>query len=404
MQQSPAKIGLGRARLEQGSTRRDEYGRPYMGGDFVNKEGRGVDDGRGPRAGLKDTRKVTMQDMNTASPLQLFLRNAQAKLALNDKYAQRVIIQDDKSQLTFRTVAEFTADETERMHLAPTMKLNQIEALQRSITLTNQSLEEEIKMLKLKAAAALAEENKRIAIENNKVQIARAQGAAAVLAPRLPRARGAAGGGGVTPEGGARDEESVDDDKEPAEITELIVAEREAKQLLLDSNIDNLKSKAACKIEELRKKYNFGGYADFAAYLAEWYRETVEQLYALMLGWVDYDTIQALTQKYCMHGASNATNFIVLIGVWHDRATRKDVAHVAQLWAQQRFLTPMVGHYTVDGFLSQVELIKSAAAAYPMNEHQQWICHHWLLLQRTTATYSLLQRWGAMAIADITDQ
>jgi hypothetical protein len=56
-------------------------------------------------------------------------------------------------------------------------------------------------------------------------------------------------------------------------------------------------------VEELRGKSTLGGYADFTAYLAEWYRETVEQLYALMLGWVEYDAIQALTQKYCMHGA-----------------------------------------------------------------------------------------------------
>jgi hypothetical protein len=110
MQQTMPKYGNGRARFEQGSMRRDEYGRPEMGGDIVIKEGRGVTDARSPRAYLKEARKIGMQDMHTAPPLQHFFRNAQSKLALSgDKYAQRVIIQDDKSQLT---IAEFTSDET----------------------------------------------------------------------------------------------------------------------------------------------------------------------------------------------------------------------------------------------------------------------------------------------------
>jgi hypothetical protein len=39
-----------------------------------------------------------------------------------------------------------------------------------------------------------------------------------------------------------------------------------------------------------------------------------------------------------------------------------------------------------------------------MDDNQKWICPHWLVLQRTPATYSMLQKWGAMPISSITDQ
>ena len=181
-------------------------------------------------------------------------------------------------------------------------------------------------------------------------------------------------------------------------------AERALKELHLAAIIDNAKVKAEVKIAELRGKSDLGGYSDYSAYLAEWYRKTAEHLYALMLGVVNYETMQALTLKHCMHGASTSENFIILIGVWTSRANRSDVHHVALLWSKANFLTPVRGKFTVDGFLSNVEIIKSAAAAFPLDENQKWVCLHWLVLERTPATYSMLQKWGAMAISSITDQ
>jgi hypothetical protein len=97
-----------------------------------------------------------MQSMSSPTTLQRFLRLAQASLALNDKYAQRVIIQDDKSQLTFRSLDEFKADDVERMHVTPSVKFSQMVSLERAIDLANKLLAEEVKTLRLKADVDLA--------------------------------------------------------------------------------------------------------------------------------------------------------------------------------------------------------------------------------------------------------
>jgi hypothetical protein len=85
MHTNPPTSG-GRARFDQGSKRRDEYGRLNMGGDYVNNGSGGIN-ARVPISDLDIKGKVNMQTMGSPAHLQLFLQLAQAKLALNDKYA-----------------------------------------------------------------------------------------------------------------------------------------------------------------------------------------------------------------------------------------------------------------------------------------------------------------------------
>jgi hypothetical protein len=138
----------GQARFDQGSKRRDEYGRAKMGGDYVNEGiGGGINTRRIPLAHeqIKGT-KVNMQDLQDPLHLQLFLRLAQAELALDgDKYAQLVIIKDEKSQLKFRTQADFISDDKECMQANPSIRFSQMSSLLHTIDLTNKALVEEIK-------------------------------------------------------------------------------------------------------------------------------------------------------------------------------------------------------------------------------------------------------------------
>jgi hypothetical protein len=138
----------GRARFDQGSKRRDEYGRAKMGGDYVGEGIGGATNARHiPLSHNKDKgTKVSMQHLQDPLHLQLFLRLAQAELALDgDKYAQRVIIKDEKSQLKFRTQADFISDDKECMQANPSIRFSQMSSLLHTIDLTNKALVEEIK-------------------------------------------------------------------------------------------------------------------------------------------------------------------------------------------------------------------------------------------------------------------
>jgi hypothetical protein len=116
----------GRARFEPGSMRRDEYDQLHGGGDIVNKDSRGAQGARVDGSVLNGN-KVGLHAMTSAPLLQNFLRHAQSKLALSgDKYAQRVIVKDDKAQLIFRNLDQFTTDETNRMDTEPTVRYNQL--------------------------------------------------------------------------------------------------------------------------------------------------------------------------------------------------------------------------------------------------------------------------------------
>jgi hypothetical protein len=233
----------GRARFDQGSKRRDEYGRAKMGGDYVNEGiGVGTNARRIPLSHEKDKGKVSMQHLQDPLHLQLFLRLAQAELALDgDKYAQRVITKDEKSQLKFRTQADFIADDIGCMQTNPTVRFSQMTSLLNSIDLTNQALDEEIKALNLKADVDLAEDKRRIA--TNKIKD-RDVGAQSQLPVRAPR-RGAAGG--VAAQEGAGDDESTEGrDIGPDDITDLIAVERDLKSKHLGATIDNAKSRRRC--------------------------------------------------------------------------------------------------------------------------------------------------------------
>jgi hypothetical protein len=379
---------FGRARFEQSSIRRDEYDHLNGGGYGVIEDPRGAIGAREARellTGHKNGR-ISLMDMASAPLLQDFLRGAQNKLALNgDKFAQRVIVQDDKAQLTFQNLNDFTTGECRRMQLEPSIRYKALEALNDQCALTKRSFEEEIEVLILKADVAAAQEDKSMYEEKKKRQAERAGTASAAMAKSRGGATATRGRAEDLAETGGLagdDQSELPAGEEDANIEILIDAENEAKHKLRDASVANLRSKSDCKIKELRAKSPLGCYDVFSAYLAEWYRETVEAIYGMMMGFVAYEAIQTLTQKHCERGASNYTNFLVIIDIWFARATRTDVAHVAPLWAKKRFLTTMTGNYTVDGFLAKNELVNAEAAAFPMDEHQEWICHHYLLSRR----------------------
>ena len=143
MQTSSPPTSGGRARFDQGSKRRDEYGRLNMGGDYVNNGRRGIN-ARALASDLDNKSQIGMKPMGSTTTLKLSLRLAQARLALNDKYAQLAIIQDNKSQLTFRSLDQFKKDGNEHcMHISPTVENMQMVPLERAIDITK-SLAEEV--------------------------------------------------------------------------------------------------------------------------------------------------------------------------------------------------------------------------------------------------------------------